>query len=67
MATVGPFSVASALIISGPGVKKGSRAVTPVDLNDIAPTMSHLLGISPPAQTDGRILYEALEDTHELR
>ncbi|MEX2527703.1 MAG: alkaline phosphatase family protein [Gemmatimonadota bacterium] len=29
---------------------------------DIAPTLSSLLGISPPAQADGRVLYEAVRE-----
>jgi len=60
-AKFGPYSVASALIVSGPGVKKGARGSRPVHLNDVAPTVSHLMGISSPAQTDGRVLHEALE------
>ena len=51
--------------IIGPGIKKGYRRpidfLGPVQLVDIAPTVSYLLGIPPPRHSQGRILYDFLE------
>ena len=53
------------LILAGAGVRKGvveepsrrgSRCTT-----DVAPTLAYLLGIGPPAQSEGRVLHEFLE------
>lgn len=60
-------------IIVGPGIKKGyERPVDflgPVQLVDVAPTISHLLGIRPPRHSQGRVLYDFLEgwDVSEVR
>jgi hypothetical protein len=54
-------------VLAGPGVAPG------VDLGiagavDVAPTLSALLGIDPPAQASGRVLEHALARTvHEVR
>ena len=58
---VGSFSNSSILIMKGPGIKKGEKLKKPVYLMDIAPTISHLLGIPAPSHSQGRILYETLE------
>ena len=51
--------------IIGPGIKKGYKRpidfLGPVQLVDIAPTISYLLGILPPRHSQGRILYDFLE------
>lgn len=47
------------LIISGKGVRSGSRMKSP-RIVDIAPTIAALLGTRPPAQADGRALTEIL-------
>lgn len=44
----------------GPGVKRG-LALGPVRNIDLAPTVSHLLGLPAPAQSTGRVLTEILE------
>jgi len=58
-------SVYAMLLMAGPGVRtgvreeparKGSRRTV-----DVAPTLAHLLGIGPPAQSEGRVLHEFLE------
>ena len=48
------------IIFMGPGIKVGTnyRRVQPVD---IAPTLSALLGMSPPASAQGTVLPEAIE------
>jgi predicted AlkP superfamily phosphohydrolase/phosphomutase len=59
-ARLGPASNRAILILSGPGVVKGVQAGRDVNLVDVAPTLSALLGMEPPAQSEGRILTEAL-------
>ena len=58
---VGDFSNAAVLIMKGPGIKKGVELKKPIRLTDIAPTIAHLLRIPPPKDSDGRVIYEALE------
>lgn len=47
------------LILMGEGVKPGKYA-TKAEVVDIAPTLSFLLDTLPPAQSEGRVLSEAL-------
>jgi predicted AlkP superfamily pyrophosphatase or phosphodiesterase len=49
------------LILSGLHVKSGVYSEA-VDVVDLAPTLSFLLGILPPAMSEGRILTEAIGD-----
>lgn len=58
---VGEFSNSSLLIMKGPGVKRGEELRKPVRLMDIAPTISYLLGIPVPRNSEGRVIHEALE------
>lgn len=63
-------SVYGVLVLAGRGVRKGvaegpsekgSRCTA-----DVAPTLAYLLGMDPPAQNEGRVLQEFLEDlAHE--
>ena len=48
-----------ALVLSGYGIRKGQR-IGLVRNHDVAPTISHLLGLSMP-NLEGRVLTEALE------
>ena len=50
------------LIMSGPGFKKNYRLERTVTLTDIVPTLCHLLEIPVPKDTEGGIIYQALED-----
>jgi predicted AlkP superfamily pyrophosphatase or phosphodiesterase len=50
------------LMISGPGVRPGVQA-TRAELVDVAPTLSFLLGILPPAGSTGRVLHEGIDPT----
>ncbi|MHC4480914.1 MAG: alkaline phosphatase family protein, partial [Planctomycetota bacterium] len=58
-------SVYGLLILAGRGVRKGVREAPPQKGSrktvDVAPTLTHLLGIGPPAQCEGRALHEFLE------
>jgi len=47
------------LIFAGPGVRPGSYHFN-ADMTDLAPTLSALLGISAPAASEGRRLFEIL-------
>ncbi|MHA1255913.1 MAG: alkaline phosphatase family protein [Promethearchaeota archaeon] len=57
----GNFSNSVPLIMSGPGVKKNIKLKKPVNLVDLAPTLSDLLEIPKPRNTEGRVLYELFE------
>ncbi len=59
---IGDFTVDAVAILSGPGIKEGFVSDRPVNMVDIAPTLSTLLGIRRPAESEGRILWEILED-----
>ncbi|MGE5571751.1 MAG: alkaline phosphatase family protein [Bacteroidota bacterium] len=48
------------MMLSGAGVRPGVIIDGPVEIIDVAPTISHLLGIRPPANATGRVLAEAL-------
>ena len=62
-ARLGPFKVSSTFILRGPGVKRGLRLSKPVNLVDIAPTIAHLMGMPPPRNCEGRVLWEILEES----
>lgn len=57
----GNYSISVPFIISGPGIKKGIQLNDIVNLIDIAPTLSHLLNIPIPKNSEGRVLYEIIE------
>jgi hypothetical protein len=48
------------LILYGAGIRKGASSEKSASLEDITPTMAHLLGQAPPEDSHGRILTEAL-------
>jgi predicted AlkP superfamily phosphohydrolase/phosphomutase len=49
-------------IMAGPGVRQGQTIERTVHLTDITPTICHLLELPVPAQCEGSVLYQALED-----
>jgi len=57
----GDFSVSVPVIINGKGIKKGDTLKQVISLTDIAPTLSHLLGIPKPKHAQGNIIYDFLE------
>jgi predicted AlkP superfamily phosphohydrolase/phosphomutase len=57
----GDYSVSVPFIISGPGIKKGKKQININNLVDIAPTLSHLLNIPTPKNSEGRTLYDIME------
>jgi predicted AlkP superfamily phosphohydrolase/phosphomutase len=51
-------SIRSVLIAWGPTIRKGHVMQKPVRMVDIAPTISHILGIPAPKHSEGRVLHE---------
>jgi len=49
------------LIMRGPGIRPGVQLERTVWLTDIVPTICHLIDIPVPRDTEGAILYQALE------
>lgn len=52
----------STFILAGAGVRKGIVLQRQVRVVDVAPTIAYLLGIPMPANVEGGVIYEALED-----
>ncbi len=48
------------MLLSGAGIKPGIVVDRPASIIDVAPTMSHLLGVREPADSMGRVLEEAI-------
>ena len=48
--------------LTGPGIKKGYRLTRTSRLPDIVPTICYLMDWPLPAQAEGSVLYQALED-----
>jgi len=61
-------SVMGTLVIGGAGIRPGTRLPRleqfKLCTTDVAPTIAHLLGIGPPAQSEGRVLHELLEGSY---
>ncbi|HEY7115159.1 MAG TPA: alkaline phosphatase family protein [Tepidisphaeraceae bacterium] len=57
------FDLHNTLIASGPDFKSGYVNKLPSANSDVAPTVAHILGITPPRAMDGRVLAEALADS----
>ncbi|MBN1809153.1 MAG: alkaline phosphatase family protein [Planctomycetes bacterium] len=59
-------SVMGALLLGGPGVRCGVSVERSLQFRvsamDLAPTLCRLIGIDRPAQAEGRVLHEFLED-----
>lgn len=64
-------SVMGALVLGSAGVKAGVKLPkleqAKVCTTDVAPTLSYLLGLEPPAQSEGRVLREFLIGSHSKR
>jgi predicted AlkP superfamily phosphohydrolase/phosphomutase len=42
-------------LAAGPGFRPGCRRQAPINLVDVTPTVAHLLGFAPPAQSEGGV------------
>jgi len=60
-AKLGECSNQALFIMSGSGVEGGKKLDETINLVDVAPTISYLLGIPPPGNSEGRILHEFIE------
>lgn len=52
----------STFVLAGAGVKQGVALRRQVRVVDVAPTIAYLLGVPMPANLEGGVVYEALED-----
>jgi predicted AlkP superfamily phosphohydrolase/phosphomutase len=52
----------STFILAGAGVRQGLALQRQVRSVDVAPTLAYLLGLPMPANVEGGVVYEALED-----
>jgi predicted AlkP superfamily pyrophosphatase or phosphodiesterase len=59
-ATLSRFDMLNTLIAAGPDFRRGETIDLPSGNVDLAPTILHILGITPPQTLDGRILSEAM-------
>lgn len=59
---LGENGTTNALFIAqGPRIKKGYVREKPINIVDIAPTITHILDIPPPKHCEGRVMYDILE------
>jgi 2',3'-cyclic-nucleotide 2'-phosphodiesterase (5'-nucleotidase family) len=54
-------------VASGPGFVKSKKEIRKMRAIDVAPTLSFVLGIPGPQNARGRIRYDIVEDTDDLR
>jgi predicted AlkP superfamily phosphohydrolase/phosphomutase len=59
-ASVGYASNRAMCMLTGPGILRNHRGHR-INLADVSVTLAHLLGIDPPAQSEGRVIREALK------
>ena len=62
-ATLSKFEMHNMLIAAGPDFQSGLTSDVPSGNVDLAPTILHILGITPPDVIDGRILWETFLST----
>jgi arylsulfatase A-like enzyme len=58
--SLSPFDMRNMLVAAGPDFRHGLVDELPSGNVDLAPTILHLLGVTPPEKMDGRVLAEAL-------
>jgi len=63
-ATLSRFDMHNMLIAGGPDFRRGHTDDLPSGNVDLAPTILHILGITPPQQMDGRILSEVMTNAN---
>ena len=61
-ATQGMGDLHGLFALSGPGVKKGHVLERNVSLKDLVPTVCYLMDLPVPADCEGAVVYQALED-----
>jgi arylsulfatase A-like enzyme len=60
--TLSPSDMRNTLLASGPDFRRGWTDESPSGNIDLAPTILHLLGLTPPERMDGRTLFEAFRE-----
>lgn len=61
-ARIGDLTIRSLFFMRGPNVRKGVHLQRLTQIVAVTPTIAHMLGIPMPAQAEGPILWEAMED-----
>ena len=61
-ATDGMGDLHGLFALSGPGIKKGHVLERNVNLKDLVPTICYLMDLPVPADCEGAVVYQALED-----
>lgn len=61
-ATQGMGDLHGLFALSGPGVKKGHVLERNVNLKDLVPTICYLMDLPVPADCEGAVVYQALDD-----
>ncbi len=64
-ARLGDCSVDGVLMLAGPSVREGFERRAPIDLTDVAPTLSWVMGFEPPASSEGRVAVDLLSACDE--
>jgi predicted AlkP superfamily phosphohydrolase/phosphomutase len=54
-------TIKSMFIVQGPKIKKSYVREKPINIVDVAPTISHMLNIPPPKDSEGKIMYDLFE------
>ena len=65
-ATQGMGDLHGLFALSGPGIKKGHVLERNVNLKDLVPTICYLMDLPVPADCEGAVVYQALEDPNAL-
>jgi len=61
-ARLGDLTIRSIFFMKGPNVKKGLHLQRHLQMTAVAPTLAYLMGFPIPAQAEGPVVWEALED-----
>jgi predicted AlkP superfamily phosphohydrolase/phosphomutase len=65
-ATWGYGDLRPLLSFTGPGIKKGEKLQRTCNLVDIVPTICYLMDLPLPAQAEGSVIYQALNDPNTV-
>ncbi len=61
-ARIGELSIRSLLFMKGPNIRKGVHLERLTQIVGVTPTVAYMLGVPIPKQSEGPILWEAMED-----
>jgi len=61
-ATYGMGDLRGFFVMSGPNIKKGAELDRTVWIHDLVPTLCYMTGWPIPAQAEGSVIYQAMED-----